>query len=166
MLEMSLAHLIEEFKNKGMLEGNAEELLNLKRTYGPTTLKFPGKIAFSANDNAFAAADSNHNQIITIDRTGHITRRIGKGSIGKHNGQFDKAEFYRPQGLCFHNGIIWVADTENHLIRKIDLSNETVTFCGWDRNARTGIARHSSRRKSCIKFSLGRQLSWQSIIFR
>jgi len=37
------------------------------------------------------------------------------------DGALDAAEFYRPQGLCYHGGVIWVADTENHLLRKIDL---------------------------------------------
>jgi thiol-disulfide isomerase/thioredoxin/DNA-binding beta-propeller fold protein YncE len=122
LLDATLAKLIEDMNKKGVLQGNAAELLQPPESPGQTTLRFPGKIAFSESDNEFAIADCNHNQIVTADRTGKITRRIGSGAIGHKDGDLDSAEFFRPQGLCYHDGIIWVADTENHLIRKIDLA--------------------------------------------
>jgi DNA-binding beta-propeller fold protein YncE len=127
MLEMSVAKLLEEFNDAGSLDGQAASLLKLAAPATASALKYPGKIAFSREDNEFAVADSNHNQIITADRDGNITRRVGSGKTGHEDGDPRAAAFSRPQGLCYADGVIWVADTENHLLRKIDLSGNAVT---------------------------------------
>lgn len=127
LLEESFDHLIPEFKKNGTLTGGAQDLLQLSKTSKEGALSFPGKIAFSEKDQAFAIADSNHNQIVVADKQGNITHRIGSGDIGKQDGAFQEAQFYRPQGLCYDEGTIWVADTENHLLRKIDMNTQTVT---------------------------------------
>jgi thiol-disulfide isomerase/thioredoxin len=135
MLEMTMAQLLEDFEKKGALEGNASSLLKLpEKKSSEGALKFPGKISYSTEDNEFAIADSNHNQILTANRKGEITRRIGTGDIGKKNGSFKESEFFRPQGLHYENGIIWIADTENHMIRHINIKTEIVST-----SAGTGI---------------------------
>lgn len=126
MLEETVAKLLEEYKSRGSLEGNAGKLLQAPAAQPETQLKFPGKIAYSPEDGEFAIADSNHNQIVTASLDGRVTRRIGSGKIGRTDGKLSKAEFFRPQGLCYRDGAVWVADTENHLIRKIDLRAERV----------------------------------------
>ncbi|MEK9630090.1 MAG: thioredoxin-like domain-containing protein [Nitrospinota bacterium] len=108
------------------LIGNAGDLISVSKKPQPTTLSYPGKIAYSLGDREFAIADSNHNQIVTANREGEITRRIGSGKPGLKDGDFMEAEFFRPQGLCFQEGIIWVADTENHALRKINLKKQKV----------------------------------------
>ena len=40
---------------------------------------------------------------------------------------YDKAEFNRPQGMCLVGETLYVADTENHAIRAVDLKAKTVT---------------------------------------
>ncbi len=128
MLEMTMQQLLEDFEKKGALEGNAEDLLKLpEKNQNQGNLRFPGKISYSTEDNEFAIADSNHNQIVTTNRQGEITRRIGAGSIGRKDGDFKESEFFRPQGLHYENGAIWIADTENHLIRQINLKSEIVS---------------------------------------
>ncbi|PIR01645.1 MAG: hypothetical protein COV66_00535 [Nitrospinae bacterium CG11_big_fil_rev_8_21_14_0_20_45_15] len=127
MLEHTLTELIADLEKKDALHGDARELLQVSAMDEAGLLHFPGKITFSESDLEFAIADSNHNQIVTANREGRVTRRIGSGAIGSKDGSFDSAEFYRPQGLCYVDGVIWVADTENHLLRKIDLKTETVT---------------------------------------
>lgn len=129
MLMNTIVTLLNDLKSKNALFGNARDLFSVAPNPKKTTLSYPGKISYSIDDKEFAIADSNHNQIVTADRAGYITRRIGSGGIGKGDGGFNEAKFFRPQGLCFQNGIIWIADTENHLIRKIDLKNETVETC-------------------------------------
>ena len=37
------------------------------------------------------------------------------------DGDFSKAEFNRPQGMCLAGETLYVADTENHAIRAVDL---------------------------------------------
>ncbi len=126
LLEQTLENVINECKEKGILKGKATDLIHPSPNDSEATLSFPGKIAYSLNEKEFAIADSNHNQIVTVNPSGKITRRIGSGRAGQKDGSFWEAEFFRPQGLCYHQGVIWVADTENHLIRKIELDNEKV----------------------------------------
>ncbi len=127
LLETSVTQVVEDMQQKGIIEGNAADLLSPPALPKDTALRFPGKIAYNSDAHEFAIADANHNQIVTADLKGNITRRIGSGSIGQKDGSFTEAEFFRPQGLCFHGQTIWAADTENHLIRKIDLVKETVS---------------------------------------
>lgn len=126
LLETSITQVVEDMKQKGVIEGNAADLLSPPALSQDTALRFPGKIAYNPDAGAFAIADSNHNQIVIADLSGNITRRIGTGRSGKKDGSLEEAEFFRPQGLCFHGQTIWVADTENHLIRKVDLAREKV----------------------------------------
>lgn len=127
LLETSITQVVEDMKKKGVLRGNAADLLLSPAIAKDTLLRFPGKIAYNPDADEFAIADANHNQIVTADREGNITRRIGSGAIGQQDGELTKAEFFRPQGLCYQGKTLWVADTENHLIRKIDLAANTVS---------------------------------------
>ncbi len=45
---------------------------------------------------------------------------IGEGEPGLADGSFSGARFRSPQGLCWSgcSGFLYVADTENHVIRK------------------------------------------------
>ena len=42
------------------------------------------------------------------------------------DGAFDHAQFYRPQGLALDGDMLYVADTENHLIRRVNLKSRMV----------------------------------------
>ncbi len=129
MLLNTIDGILKGLRSQNALFGNAKDLLFVDKSADAKTLSFPGKISYSLEDKEFAIADSNHNQIVTADSEGRITRRIGSGKAGKSEGTFNEAEFFRPQGLCFQEGQIWVADTENHLLRRIDVKGETVTTC-------------------------------------
>ena len=94
-----------------------------------TTLSYPGKLSIS-NDK-IAIADSNHNRIVITDMAGKIEHIIGSGKRGLTDGSFSDAAFFRPQGIVFNDNIIFVADTENHAIRKIDLTaGKVITVAG------------------------------------
>lgn len=91
-------------------------------------LAFPGKISFSSN--AFALSDSNNNRILIISLDGEVKDIIGSKK-GFKDGDFKDAQFYRPQGVLWIKDKIYVADTENHALRVIDLSkNEVRTLAG------------------------------------
>jgi DNA-binding beta-propeller fold protein YncE len=51
---------------------------------------------------------------------------VGTADAGLADGAFDKASFFRPQGLALAGDSLYVADTENHLIRRVDLKTRTV----------------------------------------
>ena len=50
----------------------------------------------------------------------------GKGSPGCTGGKFKDAQFSEPSGLSPAGDTVYVADTNNHLIRTLDLATETV----------------------------------------
>lgn len=91
-------------------------------------LRFPGKVLADAAGNRLFISDSNHNRIVVaaLD-TFEVQDVIGLGDEGLVDGAFDAAEFYRPQGLALVGNTLYVADTENHAIRAIDLDARTVT---------------------------------------
>lgn len=98
-----------------------------------TPLAYPGKFDVAEVDGAprLFVADSAHHQIVMMDLDGRELKRFGKGSEGKKDGAADAAEFKRPQGVLYHEGTLYVADTENHLLRAIDVkSGEVSTLAG------------------------------------
>jgi len=56
-----------------------------------------------------------------------VTTLAGTGSSGSANGTGTSASFYNPMGITTDGTNLYVADTNNHLIRKIVISTEVVT---------------------------------------
>ena len=55
---------------------------------------------------------------------------IGSGDEGRKDGSFEEAEFLHPQGTFLAGDMLYIADTENHLIRAADLSPRTCDGAG------------------------------------
>jgi sugar lactone lactonase YvrE/thiol-disulfide isomerase/thioredoxin len=99
------------------------------------TLSFPGKmkpLAAPIGNAVYALADSGHHQIVLLDRDGAETRRYGSGDAGFENGPSETATFRYPQGLTCDEDAIYVADTYNHAIRRIDIDSGAVTTLAGD----------------------------------
>lgn len=114
-----------------------------------SNLKFPGKIVSSKatyptseGEELFAISDSGNHRIIVLRSNGEVVYKIGGKTSGFNDGDFDSVRFNAPQGVTFlNNNIIFVADTENHAIRKIDLvamKVETVVGTGIQGTDRIG----------------------------
>lgn len=98
-----------------------------KLRLGPGLLSFPGKVvADPARDRLFIA-DSGHNRIIITRRNGELLDVAGRGKAGQGDGPFESASFFHPQGMAVDGDALYVADTDNHLIRRLDLKSRTVT---------------------------------------
>ena len=72
-------------------------------------------------------ADTGHNRIVLADHSGKLQAFIGNGCAGDADGDGAHATFNRPHGLAFHDGGLYVADTDNQTIRRIDLATRAVT---------------------------------------
>ena len=90
-------------------------------------LSFPGKVEADDASNRLFIADSNHNRMVVADLSGQVLDVAGSGDVGRADGDFATASFNHPQGMALDGNILYVADTENHLLRKLDLSARTVT---------------------------------------
>jgi thiol-disulfide isomerase/thioredoxin len=92
-----------------------------------TPLRFPGKVLADEPGSRLFIADSNHNRIVIARLDGTLLDTVGSGVQGRADGGYAAAEFNHPQGLALQGSTLYVADTENHLLRKIDLAAHRVT---------------------------------------
>ncbi len=137
VLDKTIADTIAEFRKRGELNEAPLNLVLEKAKVGDLPLAFPGKILADAKNDRLFIADSDHNRIVITKLDGTLIETIGAGAHGADDGTFDAATFFRPQGLALDGDKLYVADTENHLIRMVDLKARTVqTIAG------TGVQSH------------------------
>lgn len=100
-------------------------------------LKFPGKLLADEAGNRLFTSDSNHNRIVVSTLDGKLLDVIGNGRIGAKDGSYADASFDHPQGMALDGQTLYVADTENHLLRTVNLETKTVsTLAGTGMQAR------------------------------
>jgi len=146
VIDQTVAKLVTDFRSKGALNEEPLKLVLERAKVGELPLAFPGKILADAKSDRLFIADSNHNRIVVTKLDGALVDTIGTGDAGAADGAFDKATFYRPQGMALTGDSLYVADTENHLIRRVDLKSRNVeTIAGTGQQSReyfkTGPAR-------------------------
>ncbi|KAM9774353.1 NHL repeat-containing protein 2 isoform X1 [Syngnathus typhle] len=93
----------------------------------PSILSFPGKLCVDRAGDRLAIADTGHHRILVASSTCQVLHIIGGPESGRRDGSLSEASFNSPQGVAMKGNVIYVADTENHLIRKIDLSEGRVS---------------------------------------
>lgn len=128
-LDETLTALIAEYRKRGALDDRPLKLALEKAKTAPLPLAFPGKIFADEKGKRLFIADSNHNRIVATDLDGKLLYTIGTGAKGRTDGAFDKATFHRPQGIALSadGNTLYIADTENHLLRAVDLKARTVS---------------------------------------
>ncbi|MBD2510847.1 redoxin domain-containing protein [Nostoc muscorum FACHB-395] len=127
-LDELIQKLIQQHQDKGTI--NFQELsLILEKQRQPliTPLAFPGKVL--ATQAGLFIADSGHHRLIMSSFDGEILHLIGTGKSGLTDGAFNEAQFFAPQGMAYdaENQILYVADTENHTLRRVDLKRQVVS---------------------------------------
>ena len=85
-----------------------------------------------ANDgiNVYVADSSNHRIRQIIIATGEVNTLAGNGPQGFLDGTRTAAQFNGPQGITTDGTNLYIADTFNNRIRKIDASGEVTTLAG------------------------------------
>lgn len=127
-LDELIAKLIENHDRTGAIAvPEIHTLLEKHRQPLVTPLAFPGKVFADKKSDRLFIADSGHHRIVVSTLDGKIQQIIGNGKPGLTDGNFAEAQFFSPQGMTLDRHLLYVADTENHAIRAIDLSAETVT---------------------------------------
>lgn len=127
LLDVIVEKLITWHSAKGTLDRTPVrfDLERDRMKSGP--LKFPGKLLADTDSNRLFISDSNHNRIVVSTLDGKLIDVIGNGQIGAQDGSFTEASFDHPQGMALSGETLYVADTENHLLRTIDLQTKTVS---------------------------------------
>ena len=125
-LDRVIGETIADFRKRGELNEAPLKLVLERAKVGDLPLAFPGKVLADAKSDRLFIADSDHNRLVIAKLDGTLMETIGTGAHGADDGSFDRAAFFRPQGMVLDGETLYVADTENHLIRQIDLTAKIV----------------------------------------
>ncbi len=98
--------------------------------FDPAEFSSPQGVAVDTAGNVYVADTGNH-RIRKITPGGLVTTLAGDGHPYLTNGPAAASEFYSPQGVAVDgSGNVFVADTGDHVIRKIDASGQVTTYAG------------------------------------
>uniref|UniRef100_A0A8C4DCN4 NHL repeat-containing protein 2 n=1 Tax=Dicentrarchus labrax TaxID=13489 RepID=A0A8C4DCN4_DICLA len=109
------------YGEQGLLKTHAVKIKLYRDSLPTSFLSFPGKVAIDSSEKRLAIADTGHHRILLLSSTGQLLHVIGGPESGRRDGDLSEASFNSPQGVAIKGDTVYVADTENHLIRKIDL---------------------------------------------
>jgi thiol-disulfide isomerase/thioredoxin len=132
-LDHLIAHYLAQAEQQGIRVTSAMPVQLAPEPNSP--LKFPGKLYASAD--RLYLSDSGHHRILETNWVGQILRCFGNGHPGLMNGNPEQAQFDDPQGLIKLDNQLYVADTHNHALRRIDLTTGQVdTLAGTGQQGR------------------------------
>jgi len=135
--------LAEEFAEniREVIRDNAEQIDRTSLDLTPETqheplavLRYPSRLL--VQDDLLFIADTGHNRIVEVRLDpdglgGEVLRIFGRGHAALADGPASEAAFHGPHGLGLKggpaDGTLFVADTENHAVRAIDLASGAVT---------------------------------------
>lgn len=120
--------MVAEFDELGRIDRTPLNLRLEQENQLNSPLLFPGKVLADEPNNRIFIADSNHNRLVISDLQGNVLEVIGNGGADLQDGDYESASFFRPQGLALaDDDTLYLADTENHVIRKVDLAERQVS---------------------------------------
>jgi thiol-disulfide isomerase/thioredoxin len=159
ILDELIGKLTQQYQEKGNV--NFQEIsLILEKQRQPliTPLAFPGKVL--ATNTGLFVADSGHHRIVGSREEREVVYVIGSGKSGFKDGDFEEAQFLTPQGMTFDeaNQVLYVADTGNHALRRVDLKRRVVeTIAG------TGIQSRNIRPHCGIALETALNSPWDLV---
>lgn len=125
-LDRVIGQAARQAKAAGALDETPVQFFSEREKAHKGGLLFPGKVTADAAGNRLFITDTGNNRVVVTDLAGKFRESIGGGAEGREDGAFDKAGFNRPQGTCLVGDTLYVADTENHAIRAVDLKAHAV----------------------------------------
>ena len=125
-LDRLIGDLVARHRSRGELDETPVEFPAESERSHQEALLYPGKITADPASKRLYVSDTGHNRIVVTDLDGKFVEAIGGGKASLKDGDFKTATFNRPQGTCLFEGVLYVADTENHALRAVDLASKTV----------------------------------------
>jgi hypothetical protein len=89
-----------------------------------------------SSEGQLIVSDSGHNRVLICELDGTVIDTIGSGAAGADDGSFDACSMRGPQGTVLHGRKLYIADTDNHMIRLARLDErrlETIAGTGKQR---------------------------------
>ncbi|KAK7110465.1 hypothetical protein V1264_014334 [Littorina saxatilis] len=120
---------LEHYRSQGQISPHTLLPLSLEKDQQvEAPLSFPGKVHVGPGPDQLVVSDTGHHRLLVLDRvTGVVQTIIGGKEKGFQDGSLQDARFNSPQGVTSHGNLLFVADTENHALRQVDLSSGQVT---------------------------------------
>ncbi|MDB6174663.1 MAG: repeat containing protein [Chthoniobacteraceae bacterium] len=111
------------------LAGKADAIGKVDATGSQARFTFPSGLAVDGSGNVYVS-DSGNSTIRKITSAGVVTTVAGSPGISGY-ADGSSAQFYGPQGVAVDgNGTLIVADTDNHVIRRITSDGVVTTLAG------------------------------------
>jgi len=120
--------------NSGLIDRSPMALIPEAQREPLAVLRYPSRLL--VQDDLLFIADTGHNRIVEVRLDpdglgGEVLRVFGSGQPALIDGPASEAAFHGPHGLGLKggptDGTLFVADTENHAVRAIDLASGAVT---------------------------------------
>jgi len=97
---------------------------------GAARFNAPSRLETDADGNLYVT-DSGNSVVRSITPGGVVATIAGSGTCGSADGTGGTAQFCNPKGVALDRwGNLWIADTDNHTVRRIDPSNRVTTVAG------------------------------------
>lgn len=124
----ALQRLIQVYEARGTLVRAAPAVAPARQR--ARTLAHPAKLIVTSNSTLFVA-DTGHDRVLQLEiddahESARIEQQIGSGTAGFADGPVDTARFHGPRGLARSGSTLYVADTQNHAVRAVDLTTGSV----------------------------------------
>lgn len=148
-------NLIRKINPKGgvtTLAGSAGVTGATNATGKAASFSFPNSVAVDTSGNVYVT-DSSNNIIRKINSKGLVTTLAGSKTKGAKNGKAKTAMFNDPTGIAVdHSGNLYIADMNNHLIRKISKEGMVTTLAG---SAGVSGATNATGTKASFRYPTG-----------
>ncbi len=100
-------------------------------TGASATFNDPHGLAYCARSSRLYVADTGNDEIRAIDADGRVSTIAGSTHEGFTDGRGSAARFDRPTGVaCDDADNVYVADSQNNAVRKIDIEGVVTTVAG------------------------------------
>lgn len=90
----------------------------------------PSRLTVDANGNIYVT-DTGNSVVRAVTQAGAVATVAGNGTCGSADGHGTMARFCSPKGIALDGaGNLWVADSGNHTVRRIDTAGNVSTVAG------------------------------------
>ncbi|MDA1179440.1 MAG: thioredoxin-like domain-containing protein, partial [Planctomycetota bacterium] len=153
-LNAFMKRVVPKYRKNRLLDETPLRFPMERTTTTPTGLRFPGKVLADSETQRLFVADSGHHRIVILSLQGQWLDTIGSGQAGFEDGEFAVARFSNPQGMALHGDMLYVADTDNHALRQVDLNKKLVkTVAGSGQQAFTNPTFRVSNQPTAIRLA-------------
>lgn len=124
-----IRQLIRAFDARGKLDRTPLDFQSAPSPTLPTLFSFPSKVLPVPARDRLYVADTGHHRIVALRLSdSQVLQIYGTGIAGFQDGSVTEAAFHRPHGMALSpdGSRLYVADSGNHAVRRIDLRSHRV----------------------------------------